>query len=703
MKNFELKSPDHAEREIAKVIASSGFPTSDENLTISCRDENAFLGDIRFPLGRIRLAPKVQINKIDRFDDEVSITKLLRLGAYEWITPNIDDARKNLSSALGYENSDKPFELDSVLANIASIVVRSGFSRPTIDPSALEQMPYKSPTTIVVDTSGVLQGGMDFVASFLHPAARVKVPAIVNMEITNSAENYFSLRRSNKTRKASRCQRELEEHLKSQGGQRALLRLELQADTEVERTFLLGDPLREAFATDNTGEVSGLNISIPNQAYADRLILEAARHHQAQTGPTHQVRLLTGDQGLARMALAEGITPLFFRATKSDKLFGTILTGRTFHPFTGRTQSISLAKVLWEYATSFGEAKIINEESGSSFTVCALGKDMSWSPYHSLDDLLWCSTSVPTNKRAIPPKEVNVDKTELRQNLQAEPQAVIEGDKEINLDSKIRIEQERNKVSFLRFNVSKLFQLICVLDDIQELSVDEVCRELGLKSTKGADEYFRFLSSASLVHIEGGLWTAKSGIATFASALRNKYIEELQNCFQLAPSYKVFTQKVNQLKVGEVLNESHFGRGISTYRTLGEIGQICAEVRGEGIYATDSNPDVTRFASLACERFAELEGGDGLVATGAWLEALIRKDGIHPIIARRKLDQASRSGLIRRSTEGSTTQIRNDRHVLNVLKVESGIPKVDKVHLYRGDFLIPGKASVSLRIREASL
>ena len=52
-------------------------------------------------------------------------------------------------------------------------------------------------------------------------------------------------------------------------------------------------------------------------------------------------------------------------------------------------------------------------------------------------------------------------------------------------------------------------------------------------------------------------------------------------------------------------------------------------------------------------------------------------------------------------TEGSTTQIRNDDHVLHVLKVSSGMPRVEKVHLYRGDFLIPGKASVSLRIRDA--
>jgi len=708
MKGFALKSPVEAEREIAKVF-NQGLATHGGTLVVSCRDESAFLENIWFTLGQIRLASMAQPNQAGGPIDELAISKLLRLGAYEWSTPNIDEASAELSTALGATNGDQT-DLSAVLADISSIAVRVGLSQPTFDPAALVDMPYRHPSTIVADTSGVLQGGLDFVARFLYPTARVKIPTIVNMELTSAAEAFFALRR-NRTRKTSkRRRRELVEHLKSQGGQRALLRLELQADTEVERTFLLGDPLREAFATDNDGDVKGLNISRPIRAYADRLILEAARHHQAQTGPTHEVRLLTGDQGLARMVLAEGIAPLYFDATKADKFFGNLLTGRPLHPFTGKAQNISLAAILWELATGFGTVKIGTEEDSSSFTVCALGKNMSWSPYHSLDDLLWCSTVISTDglvvsqqngQKANPSKSQPGKQSKITKKTKGTDRDSV---KDVKADTtnvvRSRTKQKENKVAFLRFNVSRLFGLICALDDSQELSVDEVVNVLNATSRKGADEYRRFLLSAGLIYTENGLWRVGPQITRLSGALRSGRSEEVHECLLAAPSYGAFVHRIDQLEIGETLEKGYFGRGISAYRILGEIGGVCAEIQGEGIYATKNDPDATVFASLAHQRFADLGGDDDLVATGAWLEALIRSDGIHPEISRRRLDQASEYGLVHRSTEGSTTQIRNDDHVLHVLRVSSGIPRVEKVHLYRGDFLIPGKASVSLRIRE---
>lgn len=712
MTRFELHSPEDAVREIAKVF-KNGLLRPDGNLVISCRDEGAFVDNTWLPLGYIRLAPIAQLTTIDRPIDELVIGNLIRLGAFEWSTPTIEAAKTELSRALGVKDADQPFELEPVLADVSSIAVRVGLSRPSFDPAALEDMPYMRPTTIVADTSGVLQGGLDFVATFLHPTARVKVPSIVNMELTGAAENFFILRRARKKDRALRRRRELAEHLKSQGGQRALLRLELQENTEIERTFLLGDPLREAFATDNDGDVSGLNISRPIRAYADRLILEAARHHQAQTGPTHEVRLLTGDQGLARMALAEGIAPLYFSATKANRLFGSILTGRTLHPFTGKVQSISLATILWELATAFGAARIEDDSGGGNFTVCALGKDMSWSPYHSLDDLLWCSTVVPIERRAASrqiseendsTKSEKDDRREVPERTAEAVQSAVAVDDTATENSATRTVvpvARESKVAYLRFDVGKLFRLICALDDLQEMREDDVVKNLSVKGRQGTDEYRRFLLSAGLLQIEDGVWKSDVGIARLSGALRNGRSEEVHECLLMAPSYQAFVSRVVELEIGQVLDEKYFGRGINAYRVLGEIGCICAQVRGEGIYATSNEPAVSAFASLARKRFAELEGGDGLVSTGAWLEALVRQDGVHPEIARRRLDQASEHKLIRRSTEGSTTQIRNDDHVLYVLRVSAGLPRVEKVHLYRGDFLIPGKASVSLRIREA--
>lgn len=88
------------------------------------------------------------------------------------------------------------------------------------------------------------------------------------------------------------------------------------------------------------------------------------------------------------------------------------------------------------------------------------------------------------------------------------------------------------------------------------------------------------------------------------------------------------------------------------------------------------------------------------MATGLWLESLIRKDGIHPEVAVRSLEQANAHAMLRRSTEGSTVQTRYDDRVVHVLRVERGAPVAKPIQIYRGDYLIPGKASVSLRLEE---
>ena len=723
MKSFELKSPNEAVKEIAKIFDYElSQSKSNQNLVILCRDESAFIeGDKTWlKLGDIWLPPWLPplTNKDASSSNRLEmISKFTKIGAFEMSTPSIDEAKEELSKALAYKPEEND-QVETVLADISSIAVRAGLVQPSFDPVALEDMPYKRPITIVADTSGVLQGGLDFVAKFLYPAARVKIPTIVNVELTNAAGNFFSCRRTKEDKKKNNGRRrELVEHLKSQGGQRALLRLELQADTEVERTFILGDPFRDAFKPDKDSGLNDLNLTKPFPAYADRLILEAARQHQAQTSPTHEVRLLTADQGLARVALAEGITPLYFGATKPDKLFGKRLTGRTLHPFTGKVQSISLATILWELATAFGEARIESKDGESNFTVCALGKDISWSPYHSLDDLLWCSTEViPSQGEVASYQSGNKDNsTRSEQESQGKMKKVPlplskNTAKAIDLPTAkkdvraVKPVISKNKITFFNFNVEKLFQLICELDNLQEMSVADVVKSLDVKTVKTMDEYKRFLLSAGFLQIEGKIWKANNRIKELSAALRNGHSENMHKCLLKAPSYEEFVRRVDQLKVGQVLDREYFGRSINTYRILGEISCICVEVRDKGdkgIYATSNHPATSVFAPLAIQRFVELEDGDGLVETGAWLEALIQQDGIHPVIARSQLDQASRDGLILRSTEGSTTQIKNNDHIFHLLRVSSGLPKVEKIHLHRGDFLIPGKASVSLRIKGA--
>ena len=143
------------------------------------------------------------------------------------------------------------------------------------------------------------------------------MPAIAHMEVVNFSHRFLRNSRSGDVRALDL----LMDHLQSQGSQRAVLRLELHSDMEIERSFLLGDPLRSAFAKDNDKDLSSLDLSTDVPSYADRMIVEAARHHQLQGGPGHQVQLLTSDQGLAKMAMSEGIAPLYFRSVGKRPAF----------------------------------------------------------------------------------------------------------------------------------------------------------------------------------------------------------------------------------------------------------------------------------------------------------------------------------------------------------------------------------------------
>ena len=672
-----LNSPAETEKEIAKLLQGE-FSTPGGQCSISVRDESAFAEQGWLSLGILRFPPLHR--EFGNFSEEDGWTRLVRLGAFEWHVVTTNEVEDTLRKLLGQEKEKTHAPLGTLLRDISAIPVRIGLLTPSFDPAALEEMPYLRSTTVVSDTSGVVQGGLDFVARHLHPAARVKVPAIVHMELVGSSDNFFRLRRANRAKNPARRRRELAEHLKSQGGQRTLLRLELQADTEVERTFLFGDPLREAFRTDNDNELSGLNISLPVKSYADRLIVEATRQHQAHSGPTHKVRLLTSDQGLARMALAEGISPLYFETIRAERFFGAFITGRTFEPFSGDIRRTSLALVLWEFATAFGSARLECKNTDGSLTVSALGQDLPWSPYHSLEDYLWCTYKIPTDK---------IVESALRDET-TNSKAKTEGD--------LPSTAQKKSTTYFRFDVGKLLRLVCILDDNQEMNEDAVTEIVQTQHVRGREEYKRFLLSANQIVESGTLWSAQPQLVALSAALRHENVAEARQLLLEAPSFRAFENLLRGVQDGQWLARLFAGRSSTTYRTLGEITHLCTEIRGVGVFPTLRYPNAEEFSAIALERFSELDVGDGLVATGAWLEALVQKDGIHPEVARLLLEEASQKRLLQRSTEGSTMQMRYGSHVVHVLRVESGFPCVIPIHLYRGDYLIPGKSSVSLRV-----
>lgn len=674
MTEYVLLSRREAELHIAEMFESQS--TCD----VSARDERAF-SEEWLSLGDIAIAPT-------RGTDGASVNAV-RGGAFEWSLPGAEDVRERLIDALklgsGAERDASLKAAGRVMDEIASAPVRLGLTNPVFDPDAIQEMPFRRSTTVVADTSGVLQGALDFVVRYLHPAARVKVPAIVHMEIVNFSHRFFSIRRGDTARAARRISL-LHEHLKSQGGYRTLLRLELQADTEVERTFLLGDPLRSAFQPERDSSLSGLNLSTSIRAYADRLILEAARHHQAQSGPEHAVRLLTSDQGLARMVLAEGVKPLYFGATTAADLFGQRLCGKNFDPFSGQIRETPLSSVLWELATVFGSARLKND-TGGTFELAALGRELPWAPYHAREDLLWCRHTRRAGSRSGNADRARADDS----GEQRTPRG--------GLTAAVARPPRPASGALLRFSVDRMIRLICALDDRVEMTEPEVAEVLGRRGARG-DEYRRFLQSADLASTKDGTWRVEGLLPKLSAALRHERLDEVREILLTAPSFAAFSSRVEALSVGSALDVATMGRGGFTYRVLGEVTLICASVADAGVFPTPTAPDVTTFSEIALRRFLALDEGDGLVATGAWLESLTRADGIHPEIARRRLQHASEMGLLRRSTEGSTTQVRFDDRMVHVLRVKSGRPVVEPVHLYRGDYLIPGKASVSLRLEE---
>ncbi|NJO14997.1 MAG: hypothetical protein HC877_04390 [Thioploca sp.] len=79
----------------------------------------------------------------------------------------------------------------------------------------------------------------------------------------------------------------------------------------MERGDFGADPLRGVVTPSSDPEDKALGLQQITRSFADRLIVETARRVQTQVRPDHPLALLTSDQGMARMAMAEGIEVFF--------------------------------------------------------------------------------------------------------------------------------------------------------------------------------------------------------------------------------------------------------------------------------------------------------------------------------------------------------------------------------------------------------
>jgi hypothetical protein len=163
-----------------------------------------------------------------------------------------------------------------------------------------------------------------------------------------------------------------------------------------------------------------------------------------------------------------------------------------------------------------------------------------------------------------------------------------------------------------------------------------------------------------------------------------------------------FAEFIVHLKVGYLLTSKDISTvshsAFPTYCALADISCAGLLVAGKEICATYFYPDLKAFSDIALESYKKLAKGEKYILTGLWLETLAKEYGIHPLTARDRLNEAQQAGLLERYTEGSTPETQFEKHTMHFLTKDNSVPVVRKIKLYHGDFVMPTRASVSIRI-----
>ena len=542
-----------------------------------------------------------------------------------------------------------------------------------IDAMALSRMPFRTPVSVVADTSAVLQGGLDFVALNLAPAARITIPAVVHMEILNLADRYFTQRRARK-----RSAQMLQDHVMSQAGQRVLLRLE--RDHQLERSRLGADPLRGIVQPDSDAEDKSLGLQRVQRSFADRLILETAIQRRNRVDPNHPVMLMTADQGQAHMALAEGIEPLFFDAGGVSHLLGTTLSGVTFRPFTDRPRlrAVALTHVLWELAVTFGRARAISENADAGLEVVAIDPTLPRQPYHWVDDLLWTAAIGMTPVPASTPVPIDRATSATEQSSPASA-------------AKTR---SSGSYSFSPHSMLKLMSAV----DSAPVADDHALSIVGVHSMLTYEQYYRFLLAGDFATRRTNRLAGTERLTDLLQSMATSAFGDMQVLLARVASFEGF---LSRLTVGAPLARDESGLRKAAFAPYCALAEACCAgvfLSGSGIFATPRNPPPDQFAIQARQAYDAVRKGEHFALTGAWLEHLVRHSGIHPVRTQQRLAEAQQGGYLRRFVEGSTPETRYESRTLHVLHVDGRIPGLRRINLYHGDFLIPGRAAVSIRI-----
>lgn len=712
MSAYQLTSRENSQKLLAQLFES----TPSRSASIEVREDKCFGESKWLTLGEIRLKPSTSTEGRDPLDQ--LLIQAVAHGFFEWHLRTQAELESGILAAVDTKNQIQTKKLKHALIGLAHAIQRLGLQCPVFDAGALCSMPFKRPVTIVADTNAVLQGGLDFTAEFLSPVARLKVPAVVQMEVLTWTDNYFKVRRDSKVKE--NCGTGLYEHMRSQGAQRALLRLELMMQTELERVRFGADPLRGIVQADK--EHGNLGLQTVQRSFADRLIFETALQHLHASSPGHRVILVTSDQGLARMALTEGMEVFFYRAAQLEDVAGKILPGTVFHPFTTRLRSIPLSSVLWEMAVTFGACRLKSE--AAAVEICAIGEDLSWTPYHAKEDLLWITThfnDAGENASAIdsddkPNRETSGGMAAPPQAGSAESAAPAKsphvGDAEQHRETRARVSHSDHfpagigvqRSPAYRFSPATMLRLVQELASKGSLSNREVMSLFDFAHERKLHDYRGFLGTANLITPDPEQFSKTADLDNLWKGLRGNELRAVADIILRVPS---LLQLYNLLTPGVPFNLRNttpsMAAALPGYRCMLEIFELALDVDGEGLYKTPTVATLDNFVEAAFfiyEKYAEVEGP--YIATGLWLEELAKVYGIHPLETRRALERARVQGRLERYVEGSTPDTRFARHRFCMAELTSGEIRIRDVRLFEGDFLLPGKSSVSLRLKRAT-
>ncbi|MGI4790858.1 MAG: hypothetical protein ACRYFS_18660 [Janthinobacterium lividum] len=707
--SFELITKSTASDLVCSLAGSLGV------LSLDLGEDICFGLDNWINVGDIRLFPTNSIETTSTFYSDAIYTQALaaKFGGYEWQLPTEEEIERSIDNGLKEALADeKKMVVKIFLQALQDAIRRSLLLYPIFDAHGLSGMPLTRPTTIVPDTSAVQQGALSFICQFLTPAARIKVPAIVHMEIMMQVDNYFSGVRFNPDHKNKKNYRAaaLRSHVLSQGGQRTLLRLEIESDAELERGDLGADPLRGIVLPSSDPEDKALGLSKISRSFADRLIVETARQFRSQVRPDHPLALLTSDQGMARMAMAEGLDVIFFQARSAPVVCGRRLTGTLFHPFKRELYTIPLINVLWELAVSFGAIRLLNQETNAFLELWAIGgEELSWQTDHVREDLLWVThtpisnvtigqTGMSTEAQSISDDLNSLPNTETITN--SDPEAIVAGDPPGIVGELLPV-----TVSYYKFTPNKMIKFIEALSKNQCSSKAEAKEVIGVQTTEETRRYINFLRSGEFIQQDGDHIFSNESTKTFWSVLITSDASGLLKMLLRIPSFQLLYKYVcekKRIEFSEELPVTAFAR--NTYINMGEAALAWLSIPNDGIFVTGFEPSSEEFARIALEVYTQIAVKEQLehVLTGQWLELLARKYAIHPVVAKTELAETRKKNLLQVYLEGSTPDTRFDRHTVFTLSSESGRPMFEPRFLYDGSFLLPGTSSVRIKIEGVS-